>query len=193
MVYNPGTSLIIITAVFATISVLTTAIRVGVKAYQRQLKWEDHIILLAMILLLCQTTFNGLQYRWGSGSHIGTLDPDEIMQTLKYVYITEFFLFFVVLFTKASICFFTLRIKNTRNLRYSLYALMGGLVITSGICEIVLGAQCQPIYAFWDRAAGTCWDPKLYNDVIWAQVGTCRLSSRRLLISFFLAPFREFN
>ena len=48
---------------------------------------------------------------------------------------------------------------------------MAGLVVTTGFCEIVLGAQCQSIYAFWDRSAGTCWDPTIYNNVIWAQVG----------------------
>lgn len=48
---------------------------------------------------------------------------------------------------------------------------MVGLVATTGVCEVVLFAQCRPIRTFWDRTAGTCWDPAIYNKVIWAQVG----------------------
>lgn len=169
--YHPGTTLIIITAIFGFFSVTTTALRVGIKARQRQLYWEELTIAVSMILLLVQTVFNGLQYHGGSGRHANTLTQAQFQRVLKYVYITEILLFLVLCFTKISICLFVLRIKNTKPLRRSLNALMVGLVATTIICEVVLFAQCQPFRAFWDQSAGTCWDLKIYFAVIWVQVG----------------------
>ncbi|MCJ1385954.1 hypothetical protein MMC17_009079 [Xylographa soralifera] len=167
---DPGIALLVLTILLTAISTTTTAVRIGVKTVQRLLRWEDWTILLAMILLLTQVAFIGLQYREGSGSHIWTLTQQQRIKVLEYVYITEFLLFAVVCFPKFSICFFVLRIKNAKKLRWSLYFLMAGSIVTTGMCEIVLFAQCRPIYVFWDRTAGVCWDSSIYNNVIWVQV-----------------------
>lgn len=48
---------------------------------------------------------------------------------------------------------------------------MIGLVVTNGGCVIVLLAKCHPIRGNWDGEVGKCWNPNIYNDIIWVQVG----------------------
>ena len=172
MAYNPGTTLIVVTAIFAFLSTLTTALRVGTKVLQKRMRSEDWTILTALVLLLVQVVFIGLQYQHGSGQHIQDLTLEQAEDVLKYVYATEFLIFPALSLTKISICFFVLRIKNTKAMRIALYAMMTLLVLTSLMCEILLFAQCRPLEAFWDRAAGTCWDFNIYNNIIWVQVAS---------------------
>ena len=168
---NRGTACIVLIAVFGFLSIATTAIRIGVRALNHQLGWDDLCIGLASCFYMIQIVFNGLTYRSGYGRHTYYLGEYQTQETLKWNYITEIFLFLVICFTKISICLFVLRIKNARWLRRCLYSLILGLVITTLLCEIILFAQCQPLHAFWNRQSGTCWKPAIYNDAIWVQVG----------------------
>lgn len=167
---NRGTTFIALAVVFGFLSTATTAIRIGIRALSHQLGWDDLAIVLASSLVAIELVFNGLQYHTGDGRHMYYLTESQVVTTLKWGYVTEFFLFLIICFTKISICLFVLRIKKTGWLKWCLYTLMGGLVITTLVCEVILFAQCRPIHAFWDRKSGTCWDPVIYNDAIWAQV-----------------------
>ena len=106
----------------------------------------------------------------GNGRHAYYLSLEQFVDNIKWTYIVEFFLFLIICLTKVSICFFILRIKKTGWLKHFLYALMGGLIVTTVAVLIVWGAQCQPTKAYWDRLVGTCWNPEIYNDLIWVQV-----------------------
>lgn len=55
---------------------------------------------------------------------------------------------------------------------------MAGLVLTTLMCEIVLFAQCQPLKAYWNQKPEYCWDPTLYGNFIWGQVGTGTAGNR---------------
>lgn len=168
---NRGTTFIVLAVVFGFLSTATTAVRISIRALSRQLGWDDLAIVLASSLVMIELVFNGLQYHTGDGRHMYYLSESQVLKTLKWGYITEFFLFFIICFTKISICLFVLRIKNNGWLKWCLYTLMAGLVITTLLCEVILFAQCRPIHAFWNRDSGTCWDPVIYNNAIWAQVG----------------------
>lgn len=168
---NRGTTFIVMAAVFASLSLATTTIRITVRSIKHQLGWDDYTIAVATFLLLLELVFNGLQYHTGSGRHAYYLSGLQRRESLKWVYITQVFLFLIVCTTKVSICLFILRIKKTGWLRWCLYALMVGLVSATIPCIVILFAQCRPVRAYWDRSAGVCWDPKIYADAIWAQVG----------------------
>ena len=163
----------VLAVVLGFISTATTAMRLGMRGIKRQLGLDDFFIGLASGLLIGQLVFNGLQYHSGDGRHIFYLTESQTRQALKWRYITEFFLFLIICIAKVSICLFVLRIKNSGWLKWCLYSLMTGLVITTMSCEIILLAQCRPIHAYWDGMRGKCWNPAIYNDAIWAQVGTC--------------------
>lgn len=168
---NRGTTFIIIAALFTALSTITTSVRIAVRSVKRQMGWDDLAISLANLLALLELVFNGLEYREGAGRHSFYLSMGQQQRSLKWNYITQYFLFIIICTTKIAICLFILRIKNTGWLRWCLFALMAGLVLTTLPCIIILSAQCRPVRAFWDPAAGTCWSKNVYNDAIWIQVG----------------------
>ena len=167
-----GTTLIVLAAVLTFFSTTTCIIRIFIRAIKHQLGWDDFTITLATLLLLIQLVFTGLEYHAGDGHHVFYLKASQKVEVVKWNYVTEFLLFFIICLTKISICLFILRIKNTGWLKRCLYALMAGLVVTTLVCEVILFAQCQPIHAWWDRSAGKCWNLAIYNGSIWAQIGT---------------------
>lgn len=179
-----GTAFIVLAVVLFSISLTTTIIRVYMRVLQHQLGWDDFTIALATLLELIELVFNGLEYHAGDGHHVFYLKASQVVKIVKWNYVTEFFLFFIICLTKISICLFILRIKNTGWLKWFLYALMAGLVVTTLVCEVILFAQCRPIRTWWDRSAGTCWDLTIYNGSIWAQIGRfdVRAESQRFLI-----------
>lgn len=168
-----GRTLRIMTAFLGSISIVMIMLRIGFRIAKRILGWDDYVMLLTLALLIPQMAFTFLEIPLGSGAHIATLGVLQITEQLKWVYITELFLFLVLCATKVSICLFVLRLKQTdKFLRWFLYFLMSGLVITTIPVVVVWFAQCQPIHSFWDGNLTTkCWSQTIYNNLIWLQVG----------------------
>lgn len=102
---------------------------------------------------------------------MNSLSENQFQEILIWTWFTEIAMFTILPLTKISIGFFILRFNDSGWLKWFLYGLMTGLVLTYGACIIVLLAQCRPIRAYWNRSAGTCWNIKIYNDVIWIQAG----------------------
>ncbi|KAL8800724.1 MAG: hypothetical protein Q9182_004967 [Xanthomendoza sp. 2 TL-2023] len=167
---NRGTQFIVIAVVFGALSTLTTAIRVTVRTIKRQFGYDDLAVTLATGLMLIEVIFNGLEYYEGAGRHAFYLTERQRQRSLMWNYVTQYLLFLIICITKIGICLFILRIKDTGWLRWCLYALMSGLVLTTLPCIIILSAQCRPLWALWIPEAGTCWSRNVYNDAIWAQV-----------------------
>lgn len=158
-------------SVLTSLSIICTATRVGVRKVKHKLGLDDLFIGLAVVFAIIQSSFNILEVNRGFGRHKDSLSKDQLQEILKWTWLSEFFLFLVLPLTKISICFFILRIKNRGWLKWFLYGLMTGLVLTHGLCIIILLAQCRPVRAYWNRSAGTCWKVSIYNDAIWVQVG----------------------
>ncbi|KAL8897228.1 MAG: hypothetical protein Q9192_002682 [Flavoplaca navasiana] len=187
---NRGTQFLIIAVVFGTLSMITTVIRITVRIIKRQFGYDDCAISLATGLVLIELVFNGLEYHEGAGRHAFYLSERQRQRSLMWNYVTQYLLFLIVSITKIGICLFILRIKKTGWLRWCLYALMAGLVITTLPCIIILSAQCRPLWALWEPQAGTCWSRDVYNDAIWAQVGG--LSPMTVMITLMLYQHTPF-
>lgn len=172
-----GPALLAVSIVFGVLSTASTTLRIGVRAFTRNLGWDDLTIAIAVILLDVQTVFTGLVYHAGGGRHVYYLSPSQARESLKWNYVSEVLLFLIIPFTKISICFFVLRIKNTGCLKWLLYGLMIGLMVTTVVPIVILFIQCRPIKAFWNKSAGTCWSPRVLNDVNYAQVGEFTFSA----------------
>ena len=173
-VTSRGKVLISIVSVLVFLTALTTSLRLYVRYMKRQYGYDDLFIALATCVLLVQLAFSALLFDAGGGRHAYYLDRYKTARVLKWTYLSEITLFFVVCLTKISICLFILRIKKTGWLKWALYALMAGLVITTTGPLVILFAQCRPLHAYWDiweRKEGTCWNVKVYNDSIQVQVG----------------------
>lgn len=115
--------------------------------------------------------FTMLSLHEGNGRHERYLQPQQVQNILKWTWANEVLIFLTVGLIKISICLYIFRISATRWLRWFLYAVISGLVITNGSCDIILLVQCRPLKSYWDRAAGTCWDARIYNSFIYAAVG----------------------
>ena len=164
-------ALLAVVVVSSTIATASTVLRLAVRSVSRKLGWDDATMALATLLLVIQTVFGGLEYGAGFGRHQYYLTIPAVQTIFKWNFITEVLLFLIIPLTKISICLFVARIKNTGWLKWLLRGLIAGLVITTIVPIVVLLAECQPIYAFWDKTAGTCWNPQILNDVNYVQVG----------------------
>ena len=166
-----GTSFIIIVAVLGFFSTTTTVLRLGVRIANRQQGWDDLTIALAMVITWIQAVFDVLQYRAGIGRHAYYLSSTQAIDAIKWGYVETMLFFITVGLTKISICLFILRIKKTGWLKWVLYALMTGIMMTTAAPEIIMFVQCRPMRAFWDRKSGKCWDQTIYNAVIFVHFG----------------------
>lgn len=166
-----GFPIIVLASVFTTLSSLTTVIRLTVRGINRQLGWDDLAIAAATTTAIVQWPFNILSVKSGFGRHVKYIHESQAQRVIEWVWFAELFLFLTLPLAKCAICLFIFRIQRRGWLKWCLYGLMAGLVITNLICIILLLAQCQPTYAYWDRTAGTCWSIDIYNGAIWAQVG----------------------
>lgn len=174
---NRGKALVALITIFGFLSTTTFTLRIGIRSLKRQLGWDDFTISIAWIFLLIGMSFNGLEYHSGFGRHVYYLSKGQVESVLKWSWLTQIFLFPTICLTKISIALFILRIKKTGWLKWSLYALIAGLVATTLPCLVILLAQCRPVQAYWNRAEGTCWNPHIYANAIWAQVGRIKLQT----------------
>lgn len=94
----------------------------------------------------------------GLGKHITNFHSEE--DVLELVKINLFFQMtdtLCVLFTKISICFFILRFRDDRKIRWILSIFAFFMTLSSLACIIVLSLACQPLKKFWTpQIAGHC-------------------------------------
>ena len=62
---------------------MITIIRVIVRAFSRQLGWDDVVISATSAFLIIGEVFNGLEYQSGYGRHIAYLTPEQIEDILE--------------------------------------------------------------------------------------------------------------
>ena len=172
---SKGTIHIIIVVVLGLFSAITTVLRVGVRLANRQQGWDDFTIALATVLLLVQIIFCGLQYHEGAGRHAFYLGVEKTKEATKWSFAVMTLFFGIFCLTKLSIFLLFLRTKTTGWIKWVIYTLMAGVVITAVVPEIILFVQCRPISTFWDRSKGTCTSQSVYNSVLWTQAGMATL------------------
>ena len=99
-----GLTLIVLCAVLGFISTMITIIRVIVRAFSRQLGWDDVVISATSAFLIISEVFNGLEYQSGYGRHIAYLTPEQIEDILEWFLFIQIFLYLAIGLTKVSIC-----------------------------------------------------------------------------------------
>jgi hypothetical protein len=132
-------------------AVITTGLRLWIRARERVLGIDDGTITVAVLLSIVLSTVSILGVHYGKGHHVWYLTTEQTMEISKLSWINQVVLFCELCLIKISICLLVLRIKNTRGLRYFLYGVMALLVITNIIPIIALCIECQPTWGFWNR------------------------------------------
>ena len=129
----------------------------------------------------------------GAGRHMLYLSPDQQMQTVKFLYLSQFPCVASIMCTKMSICLFLLRFFKSNNIwKKSLYSLGVFVIITqvSSICAILL--QCRPVERNWTLAVrGTCWSHEVFSGLDYYQGSKfSQRDPRRRCYSYDRKPFR---
>ncbi|MCJ1470863.1 hypothetical protein MMC07_009510 [Pseudocyphellaria aurata] len=123
--------------------------------------WDDYTILLAQFMNILNLIFQILAVQHGLGRHMYFLPFQNIVDVGLYYHVIEVLYVLAAGVIKISACLFLLRIMNrgtTNVLRWSLYILMGVLLVLSSGTAIVILIQCIPVQAGWDpRIKGKCW------------------------------------
>ena len=113
---------------------------------------------------------NILQVKGGFGRHAYYLSPEQLMAVTKWDDIGQTLSFTAIGSTKIAICIFLLRLQHAKWLRWFLYLLITGLIITSGSNVVVLLSRCRPFDALW-TGKGHCWSFDVANGFNYSQLG----------------------
>lgn len=129
---------------------------------------------MCCLLAIGRTTIQIISVHHGNGRHRVYISPEEYQYVNFLTWMTQIFLFLNIGLLKCSICILILRIKDTKILKYGLYTMMGGLILTNLECVLVLLAECSPVEKYWNPTVpGKCWNTKVRIYSIYLQVGMC--------------------
>ncbi|KAK4545936.1 hypothetical protein LTR36_002500 [Oleoguttula mirabilis] len=158
---NAGPKLLVIAIVMVTLCVLTTTLRCLVRYSRNFLGPDDYIIAAATLVAVGRVIIQCVSVQYGNGRHRQFLSKADYTHVNFLTWLTQLFLFPLLCLLKLSVCLLVLRIKNTKPLRYFLWTVMAGLVVTTLLPDIVLLAECTPVSAYWKSQREKCWDPRV--------------------------------
>ncbi|KAH9876617.1 hypothetical protein J1614_003749 [Plenodomus biglobosus] len=166
-----GHVLLTLTCILTAFTIVTTCLRVWARYGRRALGWDDYAIIVCCILATIRTSIQILSVAHGNGRHRWYLTQKQYQYVNFLTWLTQLFLFTNIALLKCSICMLILRIKNERVLRYCLYTMMAGLILTNLWPIIILLAECNPVKKYWKpQTPGTCWPTKVRIYSIYVQV-----------------------
>lgn len=153
--------LLVISAILTVLSVAVTAVRFSERLKQRKLGWDDYTIIAASALSIGRSVIQFVGIPRGNGHHRDELDLVDYQYINFLTWMTQLFLFPILGLLKTSICLLALRIKDTRKLKISMWVTIAGLILTNGLPEIILLAECNPVDAYWKSKSDKCWAPQV--------------------------------
>jgi hypothetical protein len=168
---DAGPTLLVISIVVLVLVLTTTALRVAVRVKRQALGGDDYTIAAASLLTIGRVTCQIISVSHGNGRHREFIANHDYEYINFLTWLTQLFLFPILCLLKISVCLLVLRIKSTKTLRYCLWSLIGLLVITTLLPDIVLLAECDPVSAYWTSQHDKCWNPNVRIYSIYLQ--TC--------------------
>lgn len=130
------------------------------------------MIAVCSFLAIIRTSVQIVSVQHGNGRHRWYLSEADYQYINFLTWLTQLLLFTNIGLLKCSICILILRIKKNRALRWYLYVMMTGLVLTNLLPIVVLLAQCNPPSKYWKpKTPGKCWPTKVRIYSIYLQVG----------------------
>lgn len=175
---DAGPTLLGVAIAMLILVLTTTALRITVRIKRSALGRDDYTIAAASLLTIGRVTCQFISVAHGNGRHREFLSIEDYQYINFLTWLTQLFLFPILCLLKISVCFLVLRIKNTKPLRYGLWALIVLLVLSTLLPEIVLLAECDPVSAYWTSQHEKCWNPNVRIYSIYFQ--TCMFSHSHL-------------
>ncbi|KAM0269186.1 hypothetical protein ACHAPA_004454 [Fusarium lateritium] len=167
---NVGPVLLGVSVVCLALVIITTGIRIWVRLGLRSLGWDDFTIVVATLLGVARFGVQAAQVKIGNGRHRWHIDAADYMENNRLGWFAQMLLFASICLLKISILLLLLRIKDSRSVKYSAWAIMAGLFFTNFGCIVILLAECTPTNAYW-TGVGKCWDPRIRIYSIYATIG----------------------
>lgn len=138
----------------------------------------------AKILYVVSVSISTVDVLSGSARHLYYLRTDEIVDVLKYNWISQPFGVMASAFGKASVAFLVLRIigPNTVWRKWFVYANVALYMLVSISSCIIIFVQCTPSRALWEPVVeARCWNPTINANYSVFQSGKTILQQKRWL------------
>ncbi|PQE28129.1 integral membrane protein [Rutstroemia sp. NJR-2017a BBW] len=183
-----GPTLVIIAWTFAAIATIVVFVRYYVRLrIVRKTTFDDLLILLTLCLAIGDSVFCTLSVHWGLGRHIQFLSPDEITNSIKWIYLCEFFSIMSPGFGRISFAFLLLGlIPPTKWRQRYLWSIITCQFIVDVVTVIISFSQCRPMRGFWDsNVHAHCWLPSVQQRTGYFQGSVCSLVD--MLLALFPA------
>lgn len=151
--------------------------------YGKPVGWDDYILasswvcmsfvnhdaqLLTKGLQICLALYAALTIastKHGIGHHIETINPEDLVVAVKFLFIGEFFAIIAVAISKTSFAVTLLRLATAKWHRVLIWSVTVTVNLSMWLCAIIIFVQCSPSEKLWDtKVEGTCWDPHIQID-----------------------------
>lgn len=114
----------------------------------------------------------GSAVAYGWGRQYLTLDPADVVTTLKLQFALQTTWIFTLCFVRLSVACSLLRFGTDKLWRWTLYILMGLQVLISSSYVVIQFGQCRPVASNWEHVPDVkCWDVNAIVDYGWAIAG----------------------
>ncbi|TDZ16032.1 hypothetical protein Cob_v011111 [Colletotrichum orbiculare MAFF 240422] len=173
--------LLAISGVLVFLVVATTSLRLYVRFSLRHVGWDDYLMAVTASLGIVRYGVQCAQGASGNGRHRWYISTEDYVNNNMLGWFGQILLFASICLLKCSIMLLLLRIKDSSRLKYFLWAVMSGLVITNFGVIVILLAECDPVEAYW-TGVGKCWDAKVRIYAIYLTISYSVLTD--LLCSF---------
>jgi len=174
----------------ASLATIILAARVYVRVLTKQIGLNDYLMVTSLVFFIVTIGLNTMLALSGGARHVLYLTIDQLVASLKSIWLSLFFAILAVAFAKCSVAFFILELFGRTSFwrRRILYAAsfvtMASAFLNAGF---VLG-QCQPTSALWEvDIPGECWRFLIIIDFCYYTAST--FTAMDFLLAFLPATF----
>ncbi|KAL8868547.1 MAG: hypothetical protein Q9174_004920, partial [Haloplaca sp. 1 TL-2023] len=159
---NRGPLVSVLTWFLVITSFFAVAARVATRfAVVRQLRWDDAMIIVAMILSIGHSITSSFLAAHGLGQHIDAIPLHDIEPFQKTTFASGFLFIGIITAIKISICIHLDNLTPVRSHKNMIRALAAFTLLWMSSSFFVVGFQCH-LPETWRVASNTCIDIKAF-------------------------------
>ncbi|KAH8901087.1 hypothetical protein GQ53DRAFT_835043 [Thozetella sp. PMI_491] len=127
--------------------------------YGRTFAWDDAVLLLSWLLHVAYCGVIIAATKYGIGQHISDVKHEDLVISLKCLYMGNFFVIMAISISKTSFAMTLLGLAVKKWHFALLWFSIVSVNIIMGIDAIFQFTQCTPVQKTWDtEIPGRCWD-----------------------------------
>ncbi|KAE8165446.1 hypothetical protein BDV40DRAFT_65776 [Aspergillus tamarii] len=154
---SKGPTVIAIAVTFAVWTFIIISLRLFSRVFVLQkMGLDDYMIVCACLTSWAFSAVTVVSVKYGLGSHIGDIDPNEMETYSMIVWISSMCYLATLGFVKSSVCLFYTRLGDRLLTRLSM-CMLGVIIAQASSFVLVAAFQCRPIEKAWKSTMpGTC-------------------------------------